>query len=341
MRKLMLLAGAAILLTGQAALAQGKGQGGGGQGAHQGGGKGKGGGPEARGGGGGGGKPDRGPKSRDDGPRGQSASAERGRGHDGSRGRGNDAVRVAGNPGKGNAARGKAVRVDVDRVVRVDRGPDRVVLVDRDGLRARPAFQTGCPPGLAKKNNGCLPPGQAKKIYGDPFSSFFRYEPWYNNARGDDWRYMNGYAYRLDSGSGLVNAFLPLLGGALFPGSAWPSAYDGYRNDPYYSRYSSPYYDRYYDRYYGADYDYRYVDGAYFAVDPRTQRINSIAGLMAGDPWAVGSPMPPGYYAYNVPPMYRDRYYDGPNDWYRYSDGYVYRVDPTTQLVTAIIELLA
>ena len=22
-----------------------------------------------------------------------------------------------------------------------------------------------CPPGLAKKNNGCLPPGQAKKIY--------------------------------------------------------------------------------------------------------------------------------------------------------------------------------
>ncbi len=24
----------------------------------------------------------------------------------------------------------------------------------------------GCPPGLAKKNNGCLPPGQAKKIYG-------------------------------------------------------------------------------------------------------------------------------------------------------------------------------
>ena len=28
------------------------------------------------------------------------------------------------------------------------------------------ADQKGCPPGLAKKNNGCLPPGQAKKIYG-------------------------------------------------------------------------------------------------------------------------------------------------------------------------------
>ena len=24
----------------------------------------------------------------------------------------------------------------------------------------------GCPPGIAKKNNGCLPPGQAKKILG-------------------------------------------------------------------------------------------------------------------------------------------------------------------------------
>lgn len=25
----------------------------------------------------------------------------------------------------------------------------------------------GCPPGLAKKHNGCLPPGQAKKVYRD------------------------------------------------------------------------------------------------------------------------------------------------------------------------------
>ena len=23
----------------------------------------------------------------------------------------------------------------------------------------------GCPPGLAKKHNGCMPPGQAKKLY--------------------------------------------------------------------------------------------------------------------------------------------------------------------------------
>lgn len=29
---------------------------------------------------------------------------------------------------------------------------------------SRVAYAGGCPPGLAKKNNGCLPPGQAKKI---------------------------------------------------------------------------------------------------------------------------------------------------------------------------------
>lgn len=26
-------------------------------------------------------------------------------------------------------------------------------------------YRPNCPPGLAKKNNGCLPPGQAKKLY--------------------------------------------------------------------------------------------------------------------------------------------------------------------------------
>ena len=36
---------------------------------------------------------------------------------------------------------------------------DRYSYVDR--------YDDRCPPGLAKKNNGCLPPGQAKKIYRD------------------------------------------------------------------------------------------------------------------------------------------------------------------------------
>ena len=30
-------------------------------------------------------------------------------------------------------------------------------------------------------------------------------------------------------------------------------------------------------------------------------------------------------------------YYDTPDAWYRYNNGYIYQVDPTTQLVTAIV----
>ena len=33
-------------------------------------------------------------------------------------------------------------------------------------------FRNGCPPGLAKKNNGCLPPGQAKKMGDNRFDRF-------------------------------------------------------------------------------------------------------------------------------------------------------------------------
>jgi Ni/Co efflux regulator RcnB len=52
-----------------------------------------------------------------------------------------------------------------DRGVLVERHHDRhhdqrIALRERDDLRA-------CPPGLAKKHNGCLPPGQAKKLHRD------------------------------------------------------------------------------------------------------------------------------------------------------------------------------
>jgi hypothetical protein len=48
--------------------------------------------------------------------------------------------------------------------------PVTVVFIDtqREAARSYFAKQHGrgnCPPGLAKKNNGCLPPGQAKKRY--------------------------------------------------------------------------------------------------------------------------------------------------------------------------------
>lgn len=184
-----------------------------------------------------------------------------------------------------------------------------------------------CPPGLARKNNGCLPPGQARKLA--PTGGWSGWYPTRYFGDGYDWRYDNGYLYRLGNG-GLVSAFVPLLGGALFGGNIWPSQYTSYEVPAYY--------DRFYG--YDDDYDYRYAQNAIFAVDPETQQIEAIAGLLTGDPWSVGQAMPLGYDIYNVPPAYRDRYVDGPDAMYRYSDGYVYEVDPTTQLVRAVIELL-
>ncbi|MPZ31013.1 MAG: hypothetical protein GEV13_08450 [Rhodospirillales bacterium] len=48
--------------------------------------------------------------------------------------------------------------------------PGNVVIVDRDRTAVysyyRGQYAAGnCPPGLAKKNNGCLPPGQAQKLW--------------------------------------------------------------------------------------------------------------------------------------------------------------------------------
>lgn len=40
-----------------------------------------------------------------------------------------------------------------------------IVLGDRERQIVRDYYGSKCPPGLAKKNNGCLPPGIAKKRY--------------------------------------------------------------------------------------------------------------------------------------------------------------------------------
>ena len=194
-----------------------------------------------------------------------------------------------------------------------------------------PSFE-GCPPGLAKKNNGCLPPSQARKVVGlsDQQLSWSRYSSWFSQGQSSDWRYDQGYAYRVNPTSNLVQSVIPLLGGALFGGNAWPQGYTDYQVSPYH------------ERFFGADQNIavRYADGAMFGVDPKTQMIGSIIGLLTGDNWNVGSPAPQGYDLYNVPSNYRDQYADSANSAYRYNDGYVYEVDPTTQIVRKILELV-
>lgn len=224
----------------------------------------------------------------------------------------------------------RVIPVPVPVPVSAGREPERVV---RDIVRFEPRVErgliAGCPPGLARKDNGCLPPGQARRIEAERRA---RYDyVWDRMARdGYRYRYDDGYLYRVNSSGGLLG-WLPVLGGALSTGSVWPTQYS-YQPAP---TYFTDYY-RLPDRY-----DYRYADGVLYGVDRQNNGISQIAALLTGQQWTVGQAMPTGYDIYNVPYDYRARYADTPDRWYRYNDGYVYQVDPTTRLVQAVIQLLA
>jgi hypothetical protein len=220
---------------------------------------------------------------------------------------------------------------------------------DRRYLRRAPLiFAQGdfCPPGLAKKNSLCLPPGQAKKAFAigqnyplsllgasdwRDYRDARRYSSWYPDTSRYLYRYDDsGYIYRVDRRSNLVSGLIPLLGGGFAMGQPMPIGYNVY-NVPY------PYRSYYYDN---DDYYYRYGDGAIYMVDPQTRMVQGIAALLTGDNFAVGRPMPMGYDIYNVPYGYRDRYYDNDDYYYRYANGNIYQVDPETQLIAAVISAL-
>lgn len=298
------------------------------------------------------------------------------------------------------AARFDRKDLNNDRGARIaNRGDrrDRSWIRDLDDGRFNPgrgiALTNGCPPGLMDK--GCMPPGQAKNLLGRVIPATYR-----NSIlplglrdlyRDDDdyyYRYGDGYLYRVDRRSNLVDSLLPLLAGGYMPGQLFPSAYSNYyvptqyqsfypdSSDYYYrynngyvyqvdrgtsliaaliplltggtgvgqmlpmsySSYNVPYQYRsmYYDT---PDYNYRYAPGAIYQVDPRSQLITGVPMLLAND-LSLGAPLPLGYDAYNVPMAYRANYYDTPTAMYRYNDGYIYQVDPTTRLITAVINAL-
>lgn len=82
----------------------------------------------------------------------------------------------------------------------------------------------GCPPGLAKKNNGCMPPGQAKKLYnvGQRYPMSYG-TPWtYNQIPYDlrnqyafdprsNYYYGDGYVYRVDPRTMLIQQVVSAL----------------------------------------------------------------------------------------------------------------------------------
>jgi len=82
----------------------------------------------------------------------------------------------------------------------------------------------GCPPGLAKKHNGCLPPGQAKKLYrtGQRFPLNYGNRWSYNQVPydlrqqygfdpNDRYYYGDGYVYRVDPKTQLIQQVVSAL----------------------------------------------------------------------------------------------------------------------------------
>ena len=140
----------------------------------------------------------------------------------------------------------------------------------------------------------------------------------------DSWyRYGDGYIYQMDPYSRRVEQRYPLYSDNYYVGQQWPVAYPDY-NVPY--GYRSAYAD-------SPQYQYRYANGGIYQVDPTNQMILALSALISGDQFAVGQAMPSGYDIYNVPIDYRDRYADSDDEYYRYANGYVYRVDYDTGLI--------
>jgi len=299
------------------------------------------------------------------------------------------------------------IRGDGDRrFAVVDRNPDIFRVRDfdrRDGVRFRDVDRDdlffrrlgygagGCPPGLAKKSVACMPPGQARKLIGQPLSTAARLaaldplpSPFRSLYWDDDdyyYRYGGGYLYRVDRDDDLIDGLLPLFGAALLGQQLNPYYVNSYYQPPYYSAFypNSPY-DCYqygygyvyetdcasglvedviptYDYGYGVgqlmpasysyynlpytyrssfidddDYYYRYAPGSIYRVDRDTSLISAVVALLTNG-LTVGQPLPMGYSAYNVPLAYRTSYYDTPDVWYRYDNGYIYAVDPGTRVV--------
>ena len=242
-----------------------------------------------------------------------------------------------------SGARVKAHGGDVDRVVvkSADRHDIRVrsERID-DNLRfAGNGLIDGCPPGLAKKLNGCMPPGQAKKLIGtrwnEPLTRALlpaAYRTWYPDSNDYLYRERDGYVYRIGRDRGLIDGLFPMFandGNYFTVGQPYPLDYGFYNVPVQYQPYFAD----------SGDYYYRYGDGGIYQVNRSNGLVDGIVALLAGD-LAVGQRLPMGYDVYNVPYAYRDRYNDTAENMYRYNDGYIYRVDPTTQLITAVISAL-
>lgn len=102
---------------------------------------------------------------------------------------------------------------------------DRGIVTDaRNGRLYALGARGSCPPGLAKKNNGCMAPGQAKKQYnvGQRYNrnggNLWSYNQipealrtQYSLNDADRYYYNNGFLYQVDSRSSLVERVISTI----------------------------------------------------------------------------------------------------------------------------------
>ena len=177
---------------------------------------------------------------------------------------------------------------------------------------------------------GYLPGSYLPAAYMNSYvPDYYGFNSFYQDYGDQCYRYGNGVIYVVDCFTGFVENVIPMYAGGYGVGQILPSSYS-YYNVP--DQYRTMYYDT-------PDYNYWYAPGAIYQYDPRSSVITSVAALLSPG-FSVGQQLPLGYNAYNVPYDYRATYYDTPSAWYRYNNGYIYQVDPATQLVTAIVASL-
>lgn len=148
-----------------------------------------------------------------------------------------------------------------------------------------------------------------------------------------DYYYRNdGYGiYQVDGSTQLITALVSLLMGQGYGvGQTLPASYGVY-NVPL--DYRASYQDN-------DDNYYRYGDGYIYQMDQGSRRIAARYPIYADD-YDIGERWPVAYPDYNVPYGYSSAYQDTPQYQYRYANNGIYQVDPTNQMILALVALLS
>lgn len=130
---------------------------------------------------------------------------------------------VAAKPGQGHG-NAKHATMENGKAHKAGKSSRGLVTSDRFGRLYALNARGSCPPGLAKKSNGCQPPGQAKKLYnvGQRYNRNFGNTWTYNQIpdylrsqyrldQTDRYYYNNGYLYQVDPRTMLIQQVISAL----------------------------------------------------------------------------------------------------------------------------------